>query len=198
MTSLGDVAACLANPENKVEQAAEALHRARELAGEAANLTATATSGSNQADVEDALSVFEEIDNAYDELAGCLAASGESIRRIRAALLGGNPTTSSDRPRLSAPTVAPARPTSEKSWAQQQRDRLPTYITSGVYIDEDGNTELVQSGRETNGEHVDIGAHLIEQGYPLGGRGRVAASERVETKVAGVNAMPESRTWTSW
>ncbi|WP_197288488.1 DddA-like double-stranded DNA deaminase toxin [Nocardia sp. NRRL S-836] len=72
----------------------------------------------------------------------------------------------------------------EKSWAEQQREKLPSYITRDIYVDEDGNTELVQSGQEPDGEHIALGTHLRAQGYPEGRYGRVTASEHVETKVA--------------
>ncbi|ANZ36653.1 hypothetical protein BBK82_11830 [Lentzea guizhouensis] len=59
---------------------------------------------------------------------------------------------------------------------------MPKYQTSGVYRTSDGRTNLVQSGREPDGEHDRINDHLVQLGI---GRpsASVEASNHVEIKV---------------
>jgi nucleic acid/nucleotide deaminase of polymorphic system toxin len=81
-----------------------------------------------------------------------------------------------------ATSAAPATRQSESSWIERQRDQLPTYITSGFYRDEDGNSDLVQSGSESSGEDRAIARHLIERGLARP-RGSATVPQHVETKV---------------
>ncbi len=74
--------------------------------------------------------------------------------------------------------------TTHKRWIERQRQQLPAYITSGFYRDKDGNTDVVQSGRDTGREHQDIADHLRKEGFPPGGVGGVTVGEHVEGKVA--------------
>jgi nucleic acid/nucleotide deaminase of polymorphic system toxin len=76
-----------------------------------------------------------------------------------------------------------ALPPPELSWADRQRARLPAHITSGIYVDEDGNTEIVRSGREADGEHERINGHLVDVGLapPIGS---LEVTKHVEVKVA--------------
>jgi len=72
----------------------------------------------------------------------------------------------------------------EPAWAEQQRDKLPTYVTSGQYFDEDGHSDIVQSGRQDGDEHLRIGELLRELGAFTRPRGTPLMIEHVEAKVA--------------
>ncbi|KOV77186.1 hypothetical protein [Nocardia sp. NRRL S-836] len=47
---------------------------------------------------------------------------------------------------------------------EQQRPYLPSSITSGIYVDQDGHFDMARSGSELDGEHERINVVLIEQG----------------------------------
>ncbi|MGI5501168.1 DddA-like double-stranded DNA deaminase toxin [Lentzea sp. CA-135723] len=80
----------------------------------------------------------------------------------------------------SLPTPTPPEP----AWADRQREHLPTYVTSGFYRDQDGNSDVVQSGQDSRGEYQAIAEHLRTEGFPRTGPGRVTTGEHVEGKVA--------------
>ncbi|MEV6718563.1 hypothetical protein AB0M48_41725 [Lentzea sp. NPDC051208] len=67
-------------------------------------------------------------------------------------------------PRTAVWASAPPTPQPELRWDEQQRRTLPAQITSGRYFDDDGHSDLVQSGSEPDGEHERINDYLIENG----------------------------------
>ncbi|MGW6937396.1 DddA-like double-stranded DNA deaminase toxin [Lentzea sp. NPDC054927] len=68
------------------------------------------------------------------------------------------------------------------TWAERHRAQLPSYVTSGFYRDEDGHSDLVQSGGESNGEDRAIAQHLVNIGR-VRPRTFPTAAQHVETKV---------------
>ncbi|MDX8037565.1 hypothetical protein SK803_45850 [Lentzea sp. BCCO 10_0856] len=77
------------------------------------------------------------------------------------------------------PTAAPLP---AATWVERHRGQLPSYVTSGFYRDEDGHSDLVQSGGESNGEDRAIAQHLVDIGR-VRPRTFPTTAQHVETKV---------------
>lgn len=102
----------------------------------------------------------------------------EGVARIRAVF------ESERKPGTTAPVPLPAESMSprEQPWVTQARAQLPAYQTSGMYRDPDGHGDVVQSGREPDGEHDRINDHLVRLGIGRPGAS-LEASKHVEVKV---------------
>lgn len=166
--SFAEIAAQL---DRVVELAARALHALRQAsdsADDCTRLIAESTAGTTQE--SEAATITANFDaasaGALDQ-AEALAAALRGVEQIRA------------RFEIGTTPASPAEP----NWSEHQRARLPAYITSGTYLDRDGYTELVQSGREPDGEHERINAHLIALGLITPNK-TAEASKHVEMKVA--------------
>ncbi|WP_367131887.1 hypothetical protein [Saccharothrix sp. HUAS TT1] len=106
------------------------------------------------------------------------------IEQLLHGLVGDGSSHKPTKDRPPKPPHAGADPLPEITWAERQREQLPKYITSGIYADPDGNTEIVQSGQEVDGTHQQVADHLRNLGFPAGTRERVTMGEHVEGKVA--------------
>jgi hypothetical protein len=161
--SFAGVTALLGRVAELAQQAVQALRQASDSAEACRQLVADATVGTTQEFEASAVTAdFEAVRAGALRQCGALEAVLRGVEQIRA--------------RFEVGTVP------EPTWAEQQRERLPRYITSGFYLDPDGHTELVQSGREPDGEHDHINNHLIAVGAipPV----RIESTTHVEMKVA--------------
>ncbi|MGW6936235.1 DddA-like double-stranded DNA deaminase toxin [Lentzea sp. NPDC054927] len=161
--SFEEIAALLYRVTEIATQALQALQQAAEDADDCTRLVADATAGTTQEyEAADVVANFDAARAGADQCRNTLAAAIANVERIKAAFQ--------------------TQPTTGLSWSEHQRARLPTYITSGTYLDPDGHTELVQSGREPDGEHERINAHLVAVGAipPI----KIEATTHVEMKVA--------------
>lgn len=162
---------------------------------QAAQLIREASAGSNLAECHEAVGQLEQAIAAATEAHQSCERAVAAAERIAAALVnagtaiappsGVGPTNPSP-PRPVAPTAPAAGPDSQQSRIDRARAALPTYVTSGSYVDEDGTEHVVQSGREPDGEHERIGEYVQAVGAvprrPGGGLPMVG--EHVEAKVA--------------
>jgi len=170
--SFAEIAAQLDRVVDLAEQALRALRQASDSADDCKKLIAESTAGTTQESEAATITAnFDAVHSGALDQGESLAAALSGVERIRAALQV-HPTATEPAPALRV----------EQSWAERQRQRLPAYITSGVYLDPDGYTELVQSGREPDGEHERINAHLVAVGAipPI----KIEAPKHVEMKVA--------------
>lgn len=162
--SFSGVTAALNQVAELAEQALQALRQASDSAGDCGKLLSESTAGTTNEDEASAVTAdFEAVRAGALRQCEALEAVLRGIDQIRARFEVG---------------TAPEPPT----WAEQQRERLPPYITSGFYLDPDGHTELVQSGREPDGEHERINNHLIAVGAipPI----KIESATHVEMKMA--------------
>jgi hypothetical protein len=170
-TSLAEVAAAIDASLARARDAIAVFVRAGDLADEAAGLIEQACQGaaSLEADVAEVVSLWSHV-------------SGD-VERLRDALAMGIACAERYLTRLRLDAGGRADTTPEPPWDEQQRKALPAYITSGRLFDEDGYSELIQSGREPDGEHQRIADLLIEQDeVPRSGFPEVA--KHVEMKAA--------------
>ncbi|SMD22648.1 DddA-like double-stranded DNA deaminase toxin [Lentzea albidocapillata] len=188
MASFEEIAAGLDQVTNKADQANGALAQAEQLANEAADLLEGVMYGAGhlENDFNQAVRAWLDVAAGAAGLAQVVAAGCLGVEQYRKTLQGDVPARSlaTHPPDSTSQAVPKPVPPPENEWIEHQRSQLPSYITSGIYRDEDGNADLVQSGQEPDGEHLAIGAHLTPLGFPMGGKGRVAATEHVEVKVA--------------
>ncbi|WP_434450189.1 DddA-like double-stranded DNA deaminase toxin [Lentzea sp. E54] len=190
MATLEEVAAVLRNAADSAAKAVAPLIRAEELAEDAIDLIRSAGQGSSalEAEIEQAIGQFAQVKPEVAELLGLLDAAQKGIAGIVSALMGAggavpkaSPAGASALP--AASQTAETKP--EPSWAEQQRPNLPRYITSGIYVDQDGHSDIVQSGSEANGEHERINRFLIEEDLVFVPDGALATvSMHVEMKLA--------------
>ncbi|KOV87929.1 DddA-like double-stranded DNA deaminase toxin [Nocardia sp. NRRL S-836] len=189
MTTLEEVVAALRNAADRAAAALAPLVIAEELADEAAALIKSAGQGSSalETEVDQTAGQFARIKPGVSELLGLLNAAQKGISGIVAALMGDGSPVPAAAPAITptpSPAISPAAGP-EPSWAQQQRPNLPSYITSGIYVDQDGHSDMVQSGSEPDGEHERINAFLIEQDLVTVPDGALATvSMHVEMKLA--------------
>ncbi|SDM20017.1 SCP1.201-like deaminase [Lentzea albidocapillata subsp. violacea] len=181
MAMLEEIAQALRNAADKAAAATAPLVAAEELADDAADLIRTAGEGSYglTAEIERTAGQFAQVKPVVAELLERLDAAQKGIAGIVSALMGA--ATPAKEPQAGAPASSrTAQP--ELSWGAQQRATLPTHITSGRYFDDDGHSDLVQSGGEPDGEHERINDYLIENGIidPK----RIETTKHVEMKVA--------------
>lgn len=170
--SFAEIAALLDRVTEVATQALQALRQASEDAGDCTKLITESTAGTTQEpEATEVIANFGAASTGALDQAEALAAALRGVEQIRARFEVGTTTSN--------PTPAPP---AEVSWAEQQRTRLPAYITSGACLDPDGYTELVQSGREPDGEHERINAHLVAVGLVSPNR-TAEASKHVEMKV---------------
>lgn len=166
MATLGEVAAGLSGAASRADEASAALTEAGQLAVEATELISHAMHGTGSLDDEfrQVVAQWSEVADRLAELVQHLGMARTRIEQHIRSLLG--ETDVADAP-----------------WADRARPQLPAYVTSGFYRDEDGNSDLVQSGRELSGEDQAIARHLIDQGLARP-RGSATVSQHVEAKVA--------------
>jgi uncharacterized protein YhaN len=156
--TFAEIAAQLARVVEMAERAQQALRQASDDADDCKRLIAESTAGTtHDAEAAEVVANFAAASTGAADHAEALAMVLAGVERIRAA--------------LQVHTSA-----AEQSWAEQQRARLPAYITSGACTDPDGYTELVQSGREPDGERERINAHLIALG--LASPNRIAEASK--------------------
>ncbi|SDP06966.1 DddA-like double-stranded DNA deaminase toxin [Lentzea jiangxiensis] len=177
---------------SKADETNAALLRAGGLADEAAKLLTEVMRGSDHLEEEFTLAVqaWSEVVNRVAELSEIIARGCRRVESYRETLRGVGSTLQPALPGQAAPPSATTVPTVaartplEPTWAERQREQLPTYVTSGFYRDPDGNSDVVQSGQDAWGEHHAIAEHLRAEGFPPTGPGRVTIGEHVEGKVA--------------
>ncbi|MEU7475314.1 DddA-like double-stranded DNA deaminase toxin [Lentzea sp. NPDC042327] len=170
-STFGEVAALLTQAVQKSEAAISTLSRASALVDECRSQLLAALAGTTAED--DAAAVIASFQAVQDGVA-------ERVRELRAALEG----LARIRARFEVHSrPEPASPAAVQSWVAGTRAGLPWYRTSGVYRSSDGRTDLVQSGREPDGEHDRINDHLVDLGIGRPGAS-VEASKHVEVKVA--------------
>ncbi|MFJ8966987.1 DddA-like double-stranded DNA deaminase toxin [Lentzea sp. NPDC102401] len=163
----------------KAEQAISALVQASELAEGAGELIESAIAGTTEeTEAARVLAIFGNLQQEATALINALREALDRVARIR----GTFDVKPAAAPSGSGRASYSGRPLYE-SWAQQTRNQLPMHKTSGIWRDADGNSDLVQSGREEDGEHEKINENLIEQGLVKPNR-HVEVSKHVETKVA--------------
>ncbi|MFD1149804.1 DddA-like double-stranded DNA deaminase toxin [Saccharothrix hoggarensis] len=169
--SLAEVAAAIDAALARARDAVVALTAAGDLADEAVGLVEEAFQGASSLEADAA-----EVVGAWTEVS-------DSTARFRDALAMGIARAEHYSAHLAIDVGRRTETSSEHGWDTQQRKALPTYVTSGWLFDEDGYSELVQSGRETDDEHRRIANFLIEQDeVPRTGFPEVA--KHVEMKAA--------------
>lgn len=162
---------------------------------QAAQLMREASAGSSQPEGQVAVHQFDQAVEAAIQAHELWVAAVAAAEGIAAALV--NPSTAaapspgaaptSPQPQDSAaPAASAAGPDSQQSRIDRTRAALPTYVTSGSYVDEDGTEHVVQSGREPDGEHERIGEYVQAVGAVprRSGGGVPMVGEHVEAKVA--------------
>ncbi|KOV83109.1 DddA-like double-stranded DNA deaminase toxin [Nocardia sp. NRRL S-836] len=190
MATFAEVRAQLDQVMGMADRAIAMLQLACELAGEAEGLIRAASAGTNEADAAAVLVRFEQVRSRAQTLINELREAREGVSRIRDAF---------------ASTSAPASSGSSgggnsgggsggsgglggglgknPAWVVWARSQLPHYKTSGIWRDADGHSDLVQSGREADGEHDRINDHLAGQGVVWPGQ-KAEVTKHVEAKVA--------------
>ena len=181
MASFEEVSAELNRVVTKSEELAAALERAGQLADEAAQLLTAVMQGAGQLEGEfgQAVQHWAEVTKRAAELSQAVTAVRQGVESCRETVQGDQSSPGPAGPMASTRQIPVLPPT---TWIERQREQLPSYVTSGFYRDEDGHSDLVQSGAEPNGEDRAIAQHLV-------GIGRVrprtfpTAAQHVETKV---------------
>ena len=192
MATFEEIAAGLERVAGKAGEANAALAQAGQLADEAATLLTEVMQGSGSLEDEfnQAVQAWINVAKGTAELSEIVAAGCRGVEGYRKALQGDAPAQppaqpgSSTPPPTRTPSTASASASPESTWAERQREQLPTYVTSGYYRDQEGNSDVVQSGQDAQGEHQEIAEHLRAEGFPPTGPGRVTTGEHVEGKVA--------------
>ncbi|GHH55939.1 DddA-like double-stranded DNA deaminase toxin [Lentzea cavernae] len=163
--SFADVSALLSRVAELAAQALQALRHVSDSAEDCGKLITESTAGTtNEYEASAITADFEAVRAGALLQCKALEAALQGVEQIRARFEVG------------------ATPAAEPTWAEQRRRHLPSYITSGFYLDPDGYTELVQSGSEPDGEHKRINDHLVEvEAIPPR---QVETSKHVEMKVA--------------
>ncbi|WP_197289112.1 DddA-like double-stranded DNA deaminase toxin [Nocardia sp. NRRL S-836] len=192
MATFEEIAVGLQRVAGKAEEANAALTQAGQLASEAAALLTEVMQGSGSLEDEfnQAAQMWINVAKGTAELSEIVAAGCREVERYRRTLQSDVPTqppsqaNPSTPPPTPAPSTASPSASSEPTWADRQREQLPTYVTSGFYRDQEGNSDVVQSGQDVQDEHQKIAEHLRAEGFPPTGPGRVTTGEHVEGKVA--------------
>lgn len=168
-TTFAEIAALLDRVAQKVEDSIAKLMDASVLAGECESLISEATFGTREeAEAAAAVASFNAVKDGAEVQICEARRTLEGVARIRASF----------ETMRTPDTALPA----EQSWITRTRTRLPAYRTSGVYRDPDGHTDVIQSGREPDGEHDRINDHLVQLGIGRPGAS-LEASKHVEVKV---------------
>ncbi|MCP2095138.1 MULTISPECIES: DddA-like double-stranded DNA deaminase toxin [Actinosynnema] len=166
MPSLSEVALLVDRALDDARRAVVALSLVEESAGQAVGLLVAAGAGAEalEADFAEVAGLWRSVVSGAVRLRELLAVGIEHGERVLVALTG--------VPAASVPV--------ETEW---ERRELPAYVTSGyARYRSGGGTELVQSGREPDGEHERIAEHLIAAGVVR--RGVPTVAMHVEIKVA--------------
>ncbi|GLY50960.1 hypothetical protein Lesp01_46160 [Lentzea sp. NBRC 102530] len=160
--SFADVAARLNQVVELAGRTLQALRQASDTAADSTTLITESMAGTSQeSEAAEVTANFHAVHTGALDLSEALTVLLRRVEEIRSRF-----------------EVGAASP--EPTWADQQRSRLPKYITSGYYLDPDGYVELVQSGSEPDGEHDRINAHLVEVGAipPLKSKPRSTSKRR--------------------
>ncbi|WP_394621277.1 DddA-like double-stranded DNA deaminase toxin [Lentzea sp. JNUCC 0626] len=191
MATFEEIAAGLDRVVSKADEANAALAQAGELADEAAALLAEVMQGSGSLEYEfdQVMQAWLSVATGAVELSEIVAAGCRTVEEYRRTLQGDAPTQPPAQP--SQPSPAPARGSPSASppmppnadWIEQQRAALPTYVTSGFFRDDDGHSDLVQSGDAASAEVRAIAKHVADLGLIRPGSTPWVASH-VEAKVA--------------
>ena len=192
MASFEEIAAGLNQVVSRADEATAALVRARQLVDEAVELLTGVAQGSGHLEEEfdHAVLAWSAAAKGMAEVSEVVAAGRQAVEAHRRrfhddAVPQPRAPHSLSTPPSPAPTSTASAPAPvEPTWADEQRAQLPTYVTSGFYRDQDGNSDVVQSGQDALGEHQAIAEHLRAEGFPPTGPGRVTTGEHVEGKVA--------------
>ncbi|WP_090008629.1 DddA-like double-stranded DNA deaminase toxin [Lentzea albidocapillata] len=179
MTTFADVAAVLDQVVRKVEDSIASLMQASVLAGECRSHFAETMCGTaEEAEADAAVASFDAVSDGAQALISEAKTALEGVARVRASF------ESVGKPGHTAPAPSTAEPMSpgEQPWVMRSRAQLPAYQTSGMYQDPDGHSDVVQSGREPDGEHDRINDHLVRLGIGRPGAS-LEASKHVEVKV---------------
>ncbi|WP_157528156.1 DddA-like double-stranded DNA deaminase toxin [Nocardia sp. NRRL S-836] len=180
----------------KAGQAIAMLQQVCELAGDAQALVKSASAGTAEDDAAVVLAQLEQVRSGAQKLINVLRTALEGVARIRGAFAstdppnsggsGGGGTDTSGRGGGGAGAGAGSRGGGlgkSHAWVAWARSQLPDYKTSGIWRDADGQSDVVQSGREADGEHDRINDHLAVQGVLWPGQ-KAEVTKHVEAKVA--------------
>jgi hypothetical protein len=179
------VAAQFKTTLEKIDHLTAALKTAEDLVQEATDQLGAAGAGSAQEyEFSQVVSRWTDVAESTSILLDLVSTIRTQIEQLLHDLVGDGSPHKPTKDQPPKPPHAGADPAPETTWAERQREQLPKYITSGIYVDPDGNTEIVQSGQEVNGTHQQVADHLRNLGFPAGPRGRVTMGEHVEGKVA--------------
>lgn len=169
----------------KIDQLEAALLAAWDLVQEATDQLGSSGSGSAQEyEFSQAVGRWTDVAEGTSSLLDLVSTIRTQIERLLHGLVGDGSPHEPMKDQPPKPPEAGADPPPEKTWAERQREQLPKYITSGIYVDPDGNTEIVQSGQDVDGIHQQVADHLRGLGFPASPKGRVTTGEHVEGKVA--------------
>ncbi|GDY33641.1 hypothetical protein GTS_52740 [Gandjariella thermophila] len=179
----------------------EALRRVTALVSEAIIALVAAEDGLRQAaetthmlEFGSATGELHEAAQGYEHARQQVVAAIQTAQAVIAAIerypeyAPGDPVTarpsSPPASRPDAVTRRAAQRSTLRSWVEEERSKLPGYVTSGRYFDPDGHGDVVQSGRASDGAHEKIADFLRENGFLLRSRGSPAMTKHVEAKVA--------------
>ncbi|MCX2953630.1 DddA-like double-stranded DNA deaminase toxin [Lentzea sp. NEAU-D7] len=180
MTTFADVAAVLDQVVRKVEDSIASLMQASVLADECRSHFAETMSGTvEEAETDAVVASFNAAGHGAQALISEAKTALEGVARVRATF---ESETKLGSTALVSPPAEPVTPR-EHPWVMWSRAQLPAYQTSGMYRDPDGHSDIVQSGREPDGEHDRINDHLVRLGVGRPGAS-LEASKHVEIKVA--------------
>ncbi|MCR3747575.1 SCP1.201-like deaminase [Lentzea californiensis] len=181
MASFEEVSAELNQVITESEELTAALEHAGQLADEAAQLLTAVMRGADQLEDE-----FGQVVQQWSEVATRAAELSQAVTTGQQCVESYGRTLQVERASSNvAGATAPAGPTPglpPTTWVERQRAQLPTYVTSGFHRDEDGHSDLVQSGAEPNGEDRAIAQHLVAIGR-VRPRTFPTAAQHVEIKV---------------
>ncbi|MET9225012.1 DddA-like double-stranded DNA deaminase toxin [Lentzea sp. NPDC003310] len=181
MTTFADVAAILDRVVRKVEDSIANLAQAAALAEECRAGLAETVAGTAQAgEAEAVIASFAAVKDGAETRIAEAGATLDGIARIRASLESGR--GSGTAASIPTPPVPNSTAPRDEPWVARSRAHLPAYQTSGVFRDRDGHADMIQSGREADGEHDRINDHLIQLGIGRLGA-TIEASKHVEVKV---------------
>lgn len=180
-----EVADGLDRVAGKSDEVVDALVRAGRLAAEAVEMLTAVAQGAGHLEYEfdEVVQHWSTVAHEIGELVRAVTAGRRRVERHRESL---NSDLSRTRAHPDSPpgltTSARVRP-ADACWIEQQRAVLPTYVTSGFFRDDEGNSDLVQSGDAASEEVRAIARHVAELGLIRPGSTPWVASH-VEAKVA--------------
>ncbi|NYH79178.1 hypothetical protein FHR84_002512 [Actinopolyspora biskrensis] len=141
----------------------EQLHQAPAWIEEYALPTLTEVGeGSTSSELAEAVALLERARELIDDV---LALSDNTREHLINYLAGLGLNTDQPPPSLPHPSTLPRVPTDtahDRSWIDQARERLPRYEggqTSGLIYDQDGNEQILTSGREDLSERMRLDLH---------------------------------------